>query len=103
MIWALNLLQKTNLIERVYVSTLTLTVCERAADEKLPVYFYGSTPETLQKLLQKLTVRFPEIIIAGSQASRFRSVTDKEKRDIAKEISESGAQLVFVGLVWSRV
>ncbi|MAT96893.1 MAG: glycosyltransferase [Anaerolineaceae bacterium] len=96
--WALNLLHKTNLMERVYGPTLTLKVCERAADEKLPVYFYGSTPETLQKLLQKLTVRFPGIIIAGSQASRFRCVTDKEKRDIAKEIRESGAQLVLVGL-----
>lgn len=96
--WALNLLYKTRLADRVYGPTLTLKVCERAAAEKIPVYFYGSTPETLQKLLKNLKIRFPGIIIAGSQASRFRRVTNEEKCNIAKQIRESGAQLTFVGL-----
>lgn len=96
--WALNLLHKTRLVDRVYGPTLTIKVCEQAAAEKLPVYFYGSTPETLQKLLHNLKARFPGIIIAGHQASRFRHVTNEEKRVIAKQIRESGAQITFVGL-----
>lgn len=48
--WTLNLLHKTRLADRVYGPTLTLEVCERAAAEKLPIYFYGSTPEKMQGL-----------------------------------------------------
>src|SRR5690349_21776123 len=40
--WALNLLHRAGLKQRVYGPNLTLRLCERAAEEGLPVYFYGS-------------------------------------------------------------
>lgn len=96
--WALNLLHKTGLVDRVYGPTLTLKVCQQAVAENLPVYFYGSTPETLQKLLKNLEIRFPGIIVAGYQSSRFRQLTNHEKQIIAQQIRDSGAQITFVGL-----
>lgn len=96
--WALNLLYNTKLPDRVCGPVLMLQVCERAAQEGLPVYFYGSRPEVLDLLKKNLCQRFPKLIIAGSQASKFRQVSVQEKQEIIDEIHQSGAALTFVGL-----
>ena len=51
--WALNLLYNAQLRDRVYGPKLTGKICERAAAEGVPVYFYGSTPETLSLLRKR--------------------------------------------------
>ena len=50
--WALNALHGVKLPDRVYGPTLTLKVCEAAAQEGLPLYLYGSTPEVLAGFLR---------------------------------------------------
>ncbi len=52
--WALNSLYGAGLTDRVYGPTLTLRVLAGAAAEGLPVYLYGSTDETLDRLVGKL-------------------------------------------------
>ncbi|MDD3905693.1 MAG: WecB/TagA/CpsF family glycosyltransferase [Candidatus Omnitrophica bacterium] len=95
--WALNLLGAREVKERVCGPILMLKVCERAASEKLPVFLYGSRPEVLEKLRENLLKLYPELIIAGMQADRFREATpDEDKKDIAV-INGSGARIVFVG------
>ena len=96
--WAMNLMYKTKLKDRVYGPTLTLLVCEKAAAEGLPIYLYGSKPEVLEALSGKLRDRYPNLIIAGSQPSRFRKVSPEEKLEIAKKIRDSGAAITLVGL-----
>lgn len=96
--WALNGLYKTRLPDRVYGPTLMLKVCDRAAQEGLPIYLYGSTPEVLEALETNLKQRFPQLQVAGQQCSRFRQVSSQEQREIAQEIRQSGAGIVFVGL-----
>lgn len=96
--WALNLLYKANLADRVYGPDLTLKICERAAAEKLPVYFYGSHSEILEQLCKRLQQRFPGLIIAGFQPSLFRQLTEAEQLNIANKIKCSGAAIIFVGL-----
>ena len=70
--WALNLLHNAKLRDRVYGPELTLRVCGRAADERLPIYLYGSTAEVLETLAAKLTDRFSGLEIAGLQPSKFQ-------------------------------
>src|ERR671933_1234980 len=96
--WALNLLYKTQLPDRVTGPVLMLQICERAAQEGLPIYLYGSRPEILEALTKNLCAHFPKLIIAGSQPSRFRQVSVEEKQQIVEEIRKSGAALVFAGL-----
>lgn len=96
--WALNLLYKTKLPDRVCGPVLMLKVCERAAQEGLPIYFYGSRPEVLELLKKNLCQRFPKLIIAGSQPSKFRQVSIQEKQEIVDDIRKSGATITFVGL-----
>ena len=96
--WALNLLHDAQLADRVYGPDLTLKVLAASAAEGLPVYFYGSTQETLDRLQVKLHERFPELKIAGAEPSKFRLATEGEPAQIAARIKESGARVVMVGL-----
>ena len=96
--WALNLLYKAGLPDRVCGPTTMLLVCEQAAKEGLPIYLYGSKPSVLEDLSRNLCAHFPNLIIAGSQPSRFRQVSSEEKKEIVQEIRQSGAAITFVGL-----
>ena len=96
--WALNLLYKTELADRVYGPTLTLKVCERAAQEGLPIYLYGSKSSVLDALSQNLCKKFPSLQIVGTQPSKFRQVSAEEKATITQNILSSGASILLVGL-----
>ncbi|HEX6872455.1 MAG TPA: WecB/TagA/CpsF family glycosyltransferase [Micromonosporaceae bacterium] len=96
--WALNLLHDANLADRVYGPTLTMRVLTTFADEGLPVYLYGSTDETLARLVGALQSALPALKIAGKESSKFRSAQPGEPEQIAERIRSSGARLVLVGL-----
>ncbi len=96
--WALNLLHKAGLRDRVYGPDLTLKICEAAASAGTPVYFYGSKPEVLKQLGASMLKRFPRLQIAGARPSLFRRSTEEERVAINDEIRNSGARIVFVGL-----
>jgi N-acetylglucosaminyldiphosphoundecaprenol N-acetyl-beta-D-mannosaminyltransferase len=96
--WVLNFLHHAKLPDRVYGPNLTLKVCARAAAEGVPVYFYGSTPEILSTLHRALKEKFPSLIIAGLEPSKFRRLASGEKAEVAARIQESGARIAFVGL-----
>ncbi len=96
--WALNLLHGAKLPDRVYGPTLTLKVCQRSAQEKLPIFLFGGTQELLELLTLKLQEKFPGIIICGTRASKFRRLTADEKLDLVEEIKASGAAITLVGI-----
>jgi exopolysaccharide biosynthesis WecB/TagA/CpsF family protein len=96
--WALNLLHGAGLRDRVYGPALTLRVLAGCAGEDLPVYLYGSTGATLDRLVEALTRRLPGLRIAGREASKFRPARPGEDAEIAARIRASGARLVLVGL-----
>ncbi len=96
--WGLNLLHGTGLVERVYGPTLTIRVLRAAADERLPVFFYGSRAPVLQSLVANVTMRFPGLLVAGAEPSRFRSLTIDERDSLINRIKGSGARITLVGL-----
>lgn len=96
--WALNLLHQADLSDRVYGPNLMLNVCEQAAAEGLPIYLYGSQEKVLRQLADNLRQRFPRLVIAGMQPSRFRQLTTEEKQLVVATIKASGAAITFVGL-----
>ena len=83
--------------ERVSGPDLTWALLERCEAEQLPVYFYGSAPETLARLAQRIQVTFPKLA-ASFEAPPFRSVTAIEDAESIQRINASAAGLVFVGL-----
>jgi N-acetylglucosaminyldiphosphoundecaprenol N-acetyl-beta-D-mannosaminyltransferase len=96
--WALRLLHGIQLPDRVYGPTLTLEILQAAAANGLPVFFYGSKAQTLERLLSNLRSKYPCLVIAGALPSQFRRLTSDERLSLAEEIKTSGAKLVFVGL-----
>jgi exopolysaccharide biosynthesis WecB/TagA/CpsF family protein len=96
--WALNLLYRTGLRDRVYGPNLMLAICARAAAERLPIFFYGSSAKTLKGLIRNLRQRYPEIVIAGAVPSKFRRLQPGEKEELIALIRNSGAAIIFIGL-----
>lgn len=96
--WALNILHGTKLRDRVYGPKLTLKLCQEAARRGVAVSFFGSREVVLQKLCSRLTEMCPGLKIVGAKASRFRRISREETDDLARHISHSGAQILFVGL-----
>jgi len=96
--WALNLLYKQQLKDRVYGPNLMLKTCEAAAENGLPIFLFGGKQELLEMLSDELLKKFPMLQIAGMLASKFRRVNQQEKLEIIKEIKSSGAAITFVGL-----
>lgn len=96
--WALNLLHKTGLPDRVYGPRLMLEVCRAAEAEGLSIFLYGSRQEVLERLEVNLKRRFPKLQIAGAMPSRFRNLTPEERDQVVGEIRKSGARMTFVGL-----
>lgn len=96
--WGMRWSRQATLSERVYGPTLTLRVCEAAERERLPIFLYGSRPEVLARLSERLRARFPALQIAGSLPGRFRPLTTAEQETDAHAIARSGARLLFVGM-----
>jgi exopolysaccharide biosynthesis WecB/TagA/CpsF family protein len=96
--WAIDWLHRTGLPDRVYGPRLTLEVCKRCSEEGLKVFFYGSRPEVLSMLTTRVQEKYPDLQIAGSEPSQFRTTTREEQLAIAEKIRESGTDLLFVGL-----
>lgn len=61
-------------------------------------YFYGSTPETLEKLVTNFSEFYPEAIIAGAYSPPFRELTSAEIENNLEDIRKSGADVIWVGL-----
>src|SRR6266542_1888062 len=85
--WSLNLLHGTGLTDRVYGPTLMLEICAIAATMRIPIYLYGSTEPVLGRLQASLHQRFPGLVVAGAEPSKFRRTTAEER-----------AAITFVGL-----
>lgn len=97
LVWAMRLMGSKGQ-ERVYGPGLTLEICRWAQQNRVPVYFYGSTPAVLESLRAKLIERFPQLEIRGLYSPPFRSLTAEEDEEDVKRINSSGARIIFVGL-----
>jgi N-acetylglucosaminyldiphosphoundecaprenol N-acetyl-beta-D-mannosaminyltransferase len=96
--WALDWLYGKSLKDRVYGPNLTLKLLESCASRGLSVYLYGSKPEVIRNLVQKLELRFPGIVIAGYEPSKFRRLSQKEKLELVDRVKDTGAHLLILGL-----
>jgi len=84
--------------QRISGTELMWNYCALAEQKSLPVYFYGSTPATLNLLEAKLRASFPKLVISGSYSPPFRPMNTEEERAEAQRINSSGAAVIFVGL-----
>jgi N-acetylglucosaminyldiphosphoundecaprenol N-acetyl-beta-D-mannosaminyltransferase len=95
--WALNSFHHLGLKERVAGPILTLHVLSKANKNALRVFLYGSTSATLSKIQNFIHTNYPNIIICGIHADRFREATPDEDLEDIEKIRNSDANIILVG------
>lgn len=80
---------------RVPGSELMPNLCALAAEKGYSVFLYGARPEVNEAAVQTLTLRFPELKIAGCQHGY---IDEDASPDLVQHINQSGADMVFVAL-----
>jgi len=84
--------------QRVYGPTLMLHVLEAAARESVPVGFYGSSPEVLKTLVERMQVKFPDLKTAYAFSPPFCQLDELEDERVIQAINASSARILFIGL-----
>ncbi len=98
LIWIAERIGITGLEGRVYGPDLTLGVFDKGRSRGTRHYLYGAAPETVAKMAAELERRYPGVEIVGIESPPFRPLTEDEERDVARRITQSGADVVWVGI-----
>ena len=83
---------------RVYGPDLMMEVCRESIAHSYRHFFYGTTPQTLHRLTERLHEQLPGLEVVGTYAPPFRQLTNVEREDVVKQINDSRADIVWVGL-----
>jgi N-acetylglucosaminyldiphosphoundecaprenol N-acetyl-beta-D-mannosaminyltransferase len=97
LVWGLKLLGHPQ-ATRVYGPDITTIVLRKAADARIPVGFYGSTPAVVGRLCDVARNQFPSLKIAYEWSPPFRPLTPEEDAEVVAAINGSGARILFIGL-----
>jgi len=93
-VWASRLVHQP-LPERVAGCDLFESLLAVAHRDGRSVYLLGARPEVLRLLEARIEERFPGLRIAGSRDGYFK---DGESEQVAAEIRESNADMLFLGI-----
>jgi N-acetylglucosaminyldiphosphoundecaprenol N-acetyl-beta-D-mannosaminyltransferase len=69
---------------------------QKANEQNLGVYFYGSTDEVLKDIEDKIRSDYPNVRIAGTLSPPFRALTAEEDEEIVQKINATNPDLLFV-------
>lgn len=83
---------------RVYGPTLMLHVLETAAQEGIPVGFYGGKTEVLELLVRQMQARYEGLNVVYAFSPPFRELNPQEQDEIVQSINQLGVRILFVGL-----
>lgn len=86
------------LAERVAGPDLMTEIFHKSEEREYRHYFYGSTPETLKALEEKLHGKYPKLQIAGMESPPFCQMTEQEDENCIKRINDAQPDIVWVGL-----
>ena len=85
-------------IDRIAGMDMMPSLINEAEQNKIKIFFYGTTPDILEKIVDKARKENPGIQIAGSFSPPFKKLSTKEKQEHIDLINQSGAGMVFVAL-----
>jgi N-acetylglucosaminyldiphosphoundecaprenol N-acetyl-beta-D-mannosaminyltransferase len=85
-------------VERFCGPDVMPAILDRSRHLGFSHFFYGGTPNSVEKLVESLQEQFPGLNVAGIYSPPFRPLTLEESEDVVNRINESGADFVWVGL-----
>ncbi len=96
-VWALRLLGE-KAATRVYGPDLMLHICEKAAKAGVSIALYGGTQESLYALQKNLREKYSDLSIVCAISPPFRPLSEQEDSAYTRQLRESGAGIIFVGI-----
>lgn len=61
-------------------------------------YFYGGKHEIADKLAANFTVKYPNLVVVGTETPPFKILDDEDIASLAQRVRNSGADVVWIGL-----
>jgi N-acetylglucosaminyldiphosphoundecaprenol N-acetyl-beta-D-mannosaminyltransferase len=93
-VWGANILGK-NIPERVSGIDLMESLVRIASKESYKCFFFGAREEVVKKVVDIYKHKYSEDIIAGYRNGYFEQ---EDEEEIANQIAESGADMLFVAI-----
>lgn len=84
--------------ERVCGRDLMSAMFELSEKRGYRQYFYGTTKDTLLRLQDNLLKKYSSLHICGMKAPPFRKTTDREDKEIIREINKTDPDIVWVAI-----
>ncbi len=88
----------SKIIARTYGPDLLTAVCQYGTDVGYRHFFYGSTPETLDRLEKKLSEKAPGLNVVGKISPDYKTRASVEGRDVIDRINQAKPDILWVGL-----
>lgn len=85
-------------VRRVYGPELMAAACEDGIAKGYRHFLYGGAPGVVEKLSERLRVRFPGLQVCGVWTPPFRALTPDEDRAVVEAINAARPDIVWVGL-----
>lgn len=93
-VWASRILGKP-LKERVAGIDLMINLVQLAHEKNYKIFFFGAKEGIVKKVVETYSNKFSPNIVAGYRNGYFKK---EEEQQIAKQISDSGANILFVAI-----
>lgn len=97
LVW-INWMRGNRHVDRVYGPDLMLACCEVSVPRGYRHFFYGGGDGVAELLVERLTARYPGLVVAGTYTPPFRSLTAAEDQQVVDTINAANADFVWVGL-----
>jgi N-acetylglucosaminyldiphosphoundecaprenol N-acetyl-beta-D-mannosaminyltransferase len=97
LVWFARLAGVAN-VSRVCGPDMLEAMCEHSVAHGYRHYFYGSSPEVIEQLVSRLSLRFPGLIVAGYRSPPFRPLSAEEDAADVAAINEARPDFVWIGL-----
>jgi N-acetylglucosaminyldiphosphoundecaprenol N-acetyl-beta-D-mannosaminyltransferase len=85
-------------IERVYGPDLLRDVCAYSASRGWRHFFYGAAPGIVEKLKEKLELKYPGIQIVGTVCPPFRPLNPREEEELIAQVAEAKPDIFWIGI-----
>ncbi len=78
--------------------SLMAEVLRESANQPIAHYFCGGLPGVAETLAQAVQERFGPVRIVGTYSPPFREMSEQEIQELAREMDQAGAHIVWVGI-----
>lgn len=97
MVW-MGKLAGSSVISRVYGPDLMLLVLQDGIERGWRHFFFGGGDGVADDLREKLTARFPGLMVVGTLTPPFRPLNASEDEALARQVAEARPDCFWVGL-----